>query len=67
MIVLTRLNNKRFTLNTDLIRTIEENPDTTIGLTSGDHVLVRESMDEVIELAIDFYRRVRSPFGAVDC
>lgn len=65
MIALTRLNNKRFVLNTELIRTIEENPDTTIGLTSGDHVLVRETMDEVIELAIEYHRRVRSPFPAV--
>ena len=66
MIVLTRLNNKRFILNAELIRTIEENPDTTIMLTNGDHIIVREPMDEVVELAIDYGRRLRSPFPALD-
>lgn len=66
MIVLTRLNEKRFVLNAELIRTIEENPDTTIMLTNGDHIIVREPMTTVVELAIEYGRRLRSPFPAYD-
>jgi len=66
MIVLTRLNDKRFVLNAELIRTIEENPDTTIMLTTGDHIIVREPMTQVVELAIEYGRRLRSPFPAID-
>ncbi len=66
MILLTRLNNKPFILNAELIRTIEENPDTTILLTTGDHIIVREPMEEVVERAIEYGRRLRSPFPALD-
>jgi flagellar protein FlbD len=42
VITLTRLNGTRFVVNCELIRTIEERPDTTIVLTTGDTVIVRE-------------------------
>jgi flagellar protein FlbD len=59
MIALTRLNGKAFVLNADLIRTIEENPDTTITLVSGDHIVVREKMAEVVTRAVDYGRLLR--------
>ena len=59
MIKLTRLNGKEFVINTELIRTVEALPDTTITLISGDHVIVRESMDEVVERAIEYGRNLR--------
>ncbi len=59
MITLTRFNGRRFVLNAELIRTVEENPDTTITLINGDHVLVRESMQEVVERAIEYGRCLR--------
>ncbi len=48
MIHLTRLNDTEFVLNCDLIETIQENPDTTIRLTTGNLYIVKESMDEVV-------------------
>ena len=42
MITLTKLNGEQFVLNCDLIEIITENPDTTILLTNGKHLLVRE-------------------------
>ncbi|QDU97592.1 flagellar FlbD family protein [Lignipirellula cremea] len=54
MIVLTRLDGERFVLNADLIRYIESRPDTFITLTSGDRVIVANTMDEVVELAIRY-------------
>lgn len=56
MIVLTKLNGVPFVLNSDLIEMIEENPDTTIKLTSKNYVIVKESMMQVIEKVIEFRR-----------
>lgn len=59
MITLTRLNGRKFVLNAELIRTVEENPDTTITLINGDHFLVKEDMRQVVELALDYGRSLR--------
>jgi len=60
MITLTRLNNKAFVLNAELIKMIEETPDTLITLTGGDRVMVRESRQDVVDKAIDYARQIRS-------
>ena len=52
MITVTRLNGQRFVVNAELIRTVESNPDTTIKLINGDHMIVKESMADVVKLAI---------------
>jgi len=62
MIVLTRINGKSFVVNAELIRTVEEHPDTTITLINGDHFIVRESLEEVVEKAIDYGRTLRYAF-----
>lgn len=59
MIALTRLNGSRFVLNADLIRTIEEKPDTVITLVTGDHVVVREREREVVGRVIEYGRLLR--------
>ncbi|MGB0766202.1 MAG: flagellar FlbD family protein [Phycisphaeraceae bacterium] len=59
MITVTRLNGKQFVVNADLIKVVEENPDTTLRLTTGDTMIVKESMQEVVELAIDYGRSLR--------
>ncbi|MCA9305475.1 MAG: flagellar FlbD family protein [Phycisphaerales bacterium] len=61
MIVLTRLNGQPFVLNADLIRTIEQTPDTTISLTTGERMVVSESLREVVDRAIDYARVIRQP------
>lgn len=58
MILLTRLNGRTFVLNAELIRMIEATPDTLIWLSDGDSVRVRESVDEVVEKAVDYKRRI---------
>jgi flagellar protein FlbD len=60
VIHLTRLNGKAFVLNADLIRSIEERPDTTVVLINGDTIVVKEPMDEVVRRAIDYGRAVRA-------
>ncbi|MCP3903368.1 MAG: flagellar FlbD family protein [Planctomycetes bacterium] len=59
MITVTRLNGKPFVINADLIRTVEENPDTTITLVNGDHIIVRESMSDVVDRTIVYGRHLR--------
>ena len=50
MIDVTKVNGKKFTLNSRLIETIEETPDTVITLTTGKKIIVRESRQEVKNL-----------------
>ncbi len=59
MITVTRLNGKRFVVNAEMIRTVESNPDTTITLMNGDHLIVLEPMDRIVELAIEYGRLLR--------
>ena len=59
MITVTRLNGKKIVVNAELIRTVESNPDTTIRLINGDHMIVQEAMDQVVDLAIDYGRSLR--------
>ncbi len=58
MIKVTRLNNKEYYINFDLIETMEETPDTVITLRDGKKFVVTESIDEVIKRIIDFKRKV---------
>jgi flagellar protein FlbD len=58
MIKLTRLNRSEFYLNPDLIKTIEENPDTTIELLNDDRILVREKAEEIIDKIVAYRVRV---------
>ena len=54
MIKLTRLGGEAFVLNAELIRYVEARPDTFITLTTGERLVVTESMDEVVELAVRY-------------
>ncbi len=54
MIRLTRLNGEPFILNAELIRYVESRPDTFITLTSGDRIVVGETMDNVLELTLHY-------------
>jgi flagellar protein FlbD len=60
VISLTRLNGKQFVLNADLIRTVEERPDTTVTLINGDTLVVREDVQEVVRRAIEYGRAIRA-------
>lgn len=62
MIIVTRLNGKRVVVNAELIRTIEENPDTTITLVNGDHLIVKERLEDVVARAIEYGRHLRRLF-----
>ena len=58
MILLTKLRGGTFVINCDLIETVSEKPDTTILLTNGDIYIVQETMQEVIDKAIDYRQKI---------
>lgn len=61
MIELTRLNGKTFVINSDLIETVEETPDTVVTLTVGSKYVVQESKEDIINKVIEFRRRIMLP------
>jgi flagellar protein FlbD len=61
MIQLTRLNGQRFVVNADKIRYIESTPDTIVCCESGEKMMVRETIQEVMKRAIDYARVIRRP------
>lgn len=55
MIHLTRLNNRPLVVNADLIKFIENAPDTVITLLTGEKLVVRESLEEVLQRVHEFH------------
>ena len=64
MIHLTRLNKKSITINSDLIKFVEQSPDTVITLVNGEKILVQEPVSEIVGRIIEFRRRVLSGIAA---
>jgi flagellar protein FlbD len=58
MIRLTRLNNQALMVNSDLIKFVEHSPDTLITLVTGEKIVVRESVEQVLERIVEFRRSV---------
>ena len=58
MIYLTRLNKSIIVLNSDLIEFVEALPDTIITLTTGQKIIVKESVDEIVEKVKDYKRYI---------
>ena len=58
MIRLTRINKTSLAINADLIKFVEAAPDTVITLSTGEKVVVGESVDQIIELIVEFRRLI---------
>jgi flagellar protein FlbD len=58
VIQLTRLNHQVLVVNSDLIKFVERSPDTVITLTTGEKMIVRESVEQVVERVVQFRRSV---------
>ena len=61
MIKVTRFQGTEYYLNSDLIMTIEETPNTVISLLNGVKIVVKEDMDEVVERIKDFRKEINDP------
>jgi len=58
MIQLTRLNSQTFMVNSDLIKFVERSPDTVITLVTGEKIVVRDSVEEVLIRILQFRRLI---------
>ncbi len=61
MIHLTRLNHTPVVLNSDLIEFVEMTPDTVISLTTGQKLVVLESVEDVVDRVVQYRRSIMSP------
>ena len=60
MIQLTRLNNHPLTVNSDLIKFVENAPDTVLTLVTGEKIVVLETTQQVLEKIVEFRRTILS-------
>ena len=58
MIAITKLNDHEMIINCDLIELIESTPDTTVTMTTGRKVIVKESVDTVLEKIISYKKKL---------
>ena len=58
MIQLTRLNSQLLAVNSDLIKFVEQAPDTVVTLLNGEKFLVRETAEQIIQRILQFRRAV---------
>ena len=58
MIKLTRLNGSLIVVNADLIEYVEANPDTILTLTTGQKILIQDTVDEVIDKVTNYKRSI---------
>ena len=58
MIHLTRLNNHPLVVNSDMIKFIENAPDTMLTLITGEKIVICESSELVISKIIEFRQRI---------
>jgi flagellar protein FlbD len=61
VIELTRLNGTTIVINSDLIETVEETPDTVVTLTIGTKYVVQESSRDIVDKVVEFRRRIMRP------
>jgi flagellar protein FlbD len=54
MIELHRLDDTKLLINTDLIESIQEVPDTIITLSNGNRYIMKENLKEVLRKIVDF-------------
>ncbi|MBE5932489.1 MAG: flagellar protein FlbD [Lachnospiraceae bacterium] len=60
MIEVTRLRGAKIIINAELVECVEETPDTVITLTSGKKLVVSESGKEIVDLVIEYKRKIHN-------
>ena len=61
MIRLTRMDGKPIVLNAEWIQSVEPTPDTLITMTTGEKLMVRNTVDEVVSAFKMYKREVNMP------
>ena len=58
MIALHRLNGQEVVINAELIESVEAHPDTVILLATGNRLVVKEAVLDVIQRVVEYRKRV---------
>lgn len=58
MIKLTKLNDEKVVVNSNNIQTIEMIPESKLIFVNKDHLIVKETIDQIIEMVIDFNAKI---------
>ena len=58
LISLTKLDDREFYVNSDLVESVESTPDTVVTLTTGKRFIVKESPVEVLRRIVRFRRSI---------
>jgi len=58
MIKVKKINGEEVVINAELIETVEARPDTTISMATGNKIIVKDTVSEVIEKVIEYRRLV---------
>jgi flagellar protein FlbD len=61
MIFVSRLDGKRLVINGELIELIEQTPETLITTTTGKKVVVKESVEEIVEKVKQYKKELNLP------
>ncbi len=61
MIFITKLDNKKVVINAELIELIEQTPETMITTTTGKKVIVKESIEQVVDLVKKYKQELNLP------
>jgi len=59
MIRVKKINGEEIVINAELIENVEARPDTTISLTTGNKIIVQDTVSEVIKKVIEYRRLVK--------
>ncbi len=60
MIFVTRLSGDKYLLNHRLIEKAQAKPDTTLTMTSGKKVIIKESLEELYNIVLAYEKKVQS-------
>ena len=60
MIKVTRFDGNEIVINAELVEMVESTPDTVISLTTKNKILVRESVDEIIQKVLAYKQTIHA-------
>ncbi len=66
MIQVNKLNGQPVVVNADLVEFVEETPDCLLTMTTGRKMMVRQNMEEVLRLLLEYRQKREGPY-AVPC
>lgn len=66
MIKLEKLNGTMVVVNAELIESVEAGPDTVINLATGNRYLVKNPVEDVINLVVEYKKKVYSERNCVN-